>query len=151
MSSAEEIHRFEVRVAWKGDAAGAGEAEAAEGTFSIPIAGAKSLGGAGGKANPEELLLSAIGACFVNTWAIFLKKLGIAYSEPTLRVSGELGSDPAGGFRMQRAVIHASVPGAVLSASRASIEKTLQLAEKYCIISKAVRAAMPVIVEIEEV
>ena len=118
---------------------------------AIPFAGAKSLGGSGGKANPEELLLAAVGACFVNTWAIFLKKLGIAYDEPTLRVSGDLGKDPAGGFRMQKAVIHARVPAALLVDQRAQVEKTLALAEKYCIISKTVRAAMPLSVEIESV
>jgi organic hydroperoxide reductase OsmC/OhrA len=151
MSTAEEIHRFAVRVAWKGDASGAGKVEVADGAFSIPIAGAKSLGGAGEKANPEELLLSSIGACFVSTWAIFLKKLGVAYPEPAVRVSGELGSDPAGGFRMQKAVIHAAVPDALLSSNRVSVEKTLQLAEKYCIISKVARAAMTVVVEVEGV
>ena len=151
MAEAEEIQRFEIRVAWDGDNTGAGEVAVSEGSFSIPIAGARSLGGSGGRANPEELLLAAIGACFVNTWAIFLKKLAIAYAEPTLRVSGELGKDPEGGYRMQRAVIHARVPAALLSGSRAPIQKTLQLAEKYCIISKVARAAMPVEVVIEEV
>jgi osmotically inducible protein OsmC len=151
MAETGEIHRFEVRAAWSGDAAGSGRVVVTEGAFPIPIAGAKVLGGSGGRANPEELLLAAVGACFVNTWAIFLKKLGVAYDEPTLRVSGELGKDAAGGFRMQKTVIHARVPAPLLTAQRAQIEKTLQLAEKYCVVSKVARAAMPVIVEVEEV
>jgi organic hydroperoxide reductase OsmC/OhrA len=151
MAETEEIHRFEVGAVWSGDGAGSGEVALAGGALEVPIAGAVVLGGSGGKANPEELLLSAVGACFVNTWAIFLKKLAISYAEPSLRVSGELGKDPAGGFKMQKAVIHARVPGSLLAAQRAQIEKTLQLAEKYCIISKAARAAMPVEVVIEEV
>jgi organic hydroperoxide reductase OsmC/OhrA len=151
MSPAEEIQHFEVRVAWEGDALGAGKAVVAEGATAIPVAGPTSLGGCGIGANPEQLLLAAIGACFVNTWAIFLKKLAIAYPDPAVRVSGELESDPAGGFRMRSAVIHAAVPAALLSAGRAPLEKSLQLAEKYCIISKVVRAAMPVKVEIEEI
>jgi organic hydroperoxide reductase OsmC/OhrA len=150
MAETEEIHRFQVNAAWTGDAAGAGEVEVPEGA-SISFAGAKSLGGSGGRANPEELLLTSLGACFLNTWAIFLKKLGIAYTEPTIRVEGELGKDPAGGYRMQKAVIHARVPASLLADQKAQIEKTLALAEKYCIISKAVRAAMPLSVEIEGV
>ena len=43
------------------------------------------------------------------------------------------------------------VPAALLAADRAKIEKTLSLAEKYCIISKVARAAMPLSVEIVEV
>jgi osmotically inducible protein OsmC len=151
MADSKEIHQFEVSAVWSGDGGGSGEVEVAGGAFRVPFAGAKSLGGAGEKASPEELLLAALGACFLNTWAIFLKKLALLYAEPTLRVSGELGPDPAGGFRMEKAVIHARVPSSLLGADRGRIEKTLQLAEKYCIISRAVRAAMKLEVGIEEV
>jgi lipoyl-dependent peroxiredoxin len=145
-----DVRRFESRVSWNGDASGSGTAEVAGG-FAIPIAGAVSLGGSGAGANPEEMLLASIGACFVNTWAIFLKKLSLAHPEPEVRVSGELGTDPAGGFRMEGVTIHARVPAPLLSSSRAAVEKTLGLAEKYCILSKVARAAMPVRVEIEEI
>jgi organic hydroperoxide reductase OsmC/OhrA len=151
MTETEEIHRFEVDLAWTGDGLGSGQAEASEGDAPIVFAGATVLGGSGGHANPEELLLTAVGACFVNTWAIFLKKLGLAYAEPTLRVSGELGKDPAGGFRMQKVAIHARVPAALLSGQRSQVEKTLALAEKYCVVSKVVRAGIPMEVAVEEV
>ncbi len=151
MAETGETHRFEVNIVWSGDGHGSGESRVAEGSFGIPFAGAKGLGGAGGKANPEELLLAAVGSCFVDTWAIFLKKLGIAYAEPTLRVSAEVGKDPAGGYRVQEIRVHARVPSVLLASDRARIEKTLSLAEKYCIVSKAVRASAPIAVEIEEV
>jgi lipoyl-dependent peroxiredoxin len=150
VAEAEEIHRFEIHAGWMGDAEGSGKILLANGTVSIPIAGARVLGGSGAGANPEELLLAALGACFIDTWAIFLKKLNVAYAEPAVRVSGALGRDPAGGYRMESAVIHARVPGSLLAAGRASIEKTLGLAEKYCIISKVARASMAMRVEIEE-
>ena len=142
---------FEVSAVWSGDGAGSGHVRLADGTSDVPIAGAARLGGAGGAANPEELLLAAVAACFVNTWAIFLRKLQVAYAEPALRVTGTLSNDPAGGFRMSGAVIHVRVPGALLATEKAKVEKTLALAEKYCIISKVARAAMPVTVEIEPV
>ncbi len=150
MAETDEIHRFEVSAAWSGDGAGSGTVELPEGQ-SVAIAGATALGGAGGKANPEELLLTALAACFLNTWAIFLKKLGLTYAEPTLRVAGELGTDPAGGYRMQKAMVHARVPAQLLAGQRAQVEKTLSLTEKYCIISKVVRSAMPLEVVVEEV
>jgi len=149
--AAAEDHLFTVSAVWSGDGAGSGHVKVADGTLDIPIAGATRLGGAGGAANPEELLLAAVAACFVNTWAIFLRKLQVAYAEPALRVTGTLSNDPAGGFRMSGAVIHARVPGTLLAAEKAKVEKTLALAEKYCIISKVARAAMPVTVEIEAV
>lgn len=144
-------HRFTASAVWSGDGIGSGHVRPGEGAIDVPIAGANALGGAGGAANPEELLLAAVAACFVNTWAIFLRKLQVAYAEPAVRVAGTLSSDPAGGFRMSSAVIYARVPATLLEADRAKIEKTLSLAEKYCIISKVARAAMPVKVEIEAV
>ena len=150
MTESDQIHRFDASASWSGDGAGSGEVRVSEGRFAVPIAGATTLGGSGGKANPEELLLAAVGACFANTWAIFLKKLQVPYDSPSLEVVGELGPDPAGGFRMQKALVRARVPKALLEADRAKIEKTLSLAEKYCIISKVARAAMPLSVEIEE-
>ena len=142
---------FHARASWKGDGAGTGAIRLPDAGLTIPIAGSRKAGEPVEAANPEELLLAAVAACFVNTWAIFLKKLQIAYSEPAIRVNGTLGKDPAGGYRMSGAVIHALVPAALLEADRARIEKTLQLSEKYCIISKVARAAMPVSVEVEAV
>jgi lipoyl-dependent peroxiredoxin len=151
MAEKEEVHHFEVDAVWSGDGTGTGKVQPAAGVPPIAIAGAVVLGGCGGRANPEELLLSALGACFLNTWAIFLKKLGVVYTEPAVRASADVGKDPAGGYRLQRAKVHARVPASLLQAQRAAVEKTLSLTEKYCIISKAVRAGMPLEVVIEEV
>ena len=144
-------HLFTVNAAWTGDALGCGKLHLPQGDLSLPIGGSKALGGCGQGANPEELMLGAIAACFIHTWAIFLKKLGLAHPEPEVRVSGELGPDPAGGFKLQKATIHALVPAALLAAQKTQVEKTLSLAEKYCIISKVASAAMPVEVVVEEV
>ena len=97
------------------------------------------------------MLLAALGTCWVGTWAIFLKKLGVAYEDPKIRLTGELGKDPAGGFRMTGIKVFARVPAALLAANRAAIEKTVALAERYCIISKVAKASMPVEAVIEEI
>lgn len=141
---------FIAAATWSGDGSGAGNVQLPEAGVTIPIAGSRVPDG-GEAANPEELLLGALAACFVNTWAIFLKKLQIGYPEPAVRVSGRLEDDPAGGFRVTDAVIRARIPAALLDADRARIGKSLELAERYCIVSKVVGAAMPVRVEIEPV
>jgi len=144
-----QTHRFEISASWSGDGAGRGQVRVSD-SVAVPIAGAVVLGGSGGSANPEELLLAATAACFVNTWAIFLKKLAVPYSEPSLSASCEVGPDPAGGFRVTALALRARVPADVLGAHRPAVEKTLSLAEKYCIVSKVVRAGVPMKVEIEE-
>lgn len=145
-----KVHLFTVSATWSGDAQGCGTLQLPQGDLSIPIGGSKLLGGCGLGANPEELMLGAIAACFINTWAIFIKKLSLDYTEPAVRVSGELAPDSAGGFKLQKAVIHARVPAALLAASKEQVEKTVSLAERYCIISKVAKAAMPVEVTVEE-
>jgi organic hydroperoxide reductase OsmC/OhrA len=145
-----EMH-FESSAVWNGDATGSGEVRLVEGSLGVPIAGSVELGGSGGAANPEELLLAALASCFINTWAIFLTKLQIPYAQPAIRVRGNLGKDPAGGFILTGATVSARVPDSLLTGYRGRIGKSLELAEKYCIISKVVRAAMPLKVEIEAV
>lgn len=144
-----QTHRFEISASWSGDGTGKGDVRVHE-SLSLPVAGDPSLGGSGGAANPEELLLSATAACFLNTWAIFLKKLSVPYSDPALTASCEVGPDPAGGFRVTGVTLRTRVPAAVLASHRPQVEKTLSLAEKYCIVSKVVRAGVPMRVEIEE-
>jgi peroxiredoxin-like protein len=145
----EQTHRFEIDASWSGDGAGEGRVRLGD-SVSLPVAGATSLSGAGTGTNPEELLLAATAACFLNTWAIFLKKLAIPFSEPSLAASCDVGPDPAGGFRVSGLTVRARVPAAVLAAQRTQVEKTLSLAEKYCIVSKVIRAGVPMKVEIEE-
>jgi organic hydroperoxide reductase OsmC/OhrA len=144
----DEIHRFAIRASWSGEGAGSGRAELPEGD-PISFAGATVLAGAGGRANPETLFLSALSACFLNTWAIFLKKLNLSHPDPFLEATCEVGKDPAGGFRIQKAALRVRVPRALLAAERAQVEKSVALAEKYCIVSKLTRAAMPLEVTIE--
>jgi len=146
-----ERHRFSASVVWNGAGDGCGTAHLTQGSVTFPVGGAKSLGGCGVGANPEEMLDAAIGACFVNTWAIFLRKFKLFYGEPSVRVSSDVGPDPAGGFRLVGATVHARVPASLLTENRAAVEKTLSLAEKYCIVSRAVRGNVPMKVEIEEV
>lgn len=150
MAEAGDVHRFTASAVWTGDGMGCGTVKLPQGDLSLPVGGSKALGGCGVGANPEELMLAAVAACFVNTWAIFLAKLKVPYTEPAVRVSGDLGPDPAGGFKLLRAVIHARVPAVLLASQKAQVEKTLSLAEKYCIISKVAKAAMPVEVVLEE-
>lgn len=133
-----EEHVFHVSSTWSPEAK-EGRVKNADGTFAVPVSAAPSLGGKTGVTNPEELLLSALAACFVQTWAIFLAKLKVPIENPVLDGSCELDKDPNGGFRVTKFDLVPHVPKVVWAARQEDIEKTLTLAEKYCIVSKAVR------------
>lgn len=109
------------------------------GHLATSFGGAPSLGGRVDRTNPEELLLGALLACFVQTWAIFLAKLRLPVENPRVDGSLELGVDPAGGYRVTGVHLSAFVPAALLAEREADVTKTLALAEKYCIVSKAVK------------
>ncbi len=115
------------------------EGSVTAGALTLAFSSAPALGGRGMVTNPEELLLSALAACFVQTWAIFLAKLKVPIERPELEGSCTLGADPAGGYRVASYELKPHVPKHLLEARGADIERTLQLAEKYCIVSRAVR------------
>jgi osmotically inducible protein OsmC len=110
-----------------------------EGSLSVPHAGSPSLGGKGGHTNPEELLMAAVSTCFVQTWAIFLAKLKLPVERPEVGGTLTVEKDPAGGFRVAGIELRPRVSSELWENRRADVEKSLTLAEKYCIVSKAVR------------
>jgi len=137
--SAEFPHPFRVTATWDTNAK-KGQVATETSTLTCPHAGDESLGGIGGAPNPEELLAAAVSTCFVQTWSIFLGKLKVPIGEPSVRASCFVDKDPAGGFHVTRIEVAPYVPAALFAERKADVEKTLQLAEKYCIISKAVKA-----------
>lgn len=133
-----EEHSFRVSSSWN-PSEKQGHLNSGSGTLSTPFGGAPSLGGRADRTNPEELLLAALEACFVQTWAIFLAKLKVPVEKPLLDGRCELEKDPAGGFRVAKLLLVPHIPKAVWDERKGDIEKTLELAEKYCIVSRALR------------
>ncbi|HEY3348942.1 MAG TPA: OsmC family protein [Thermoanaerobaculia bacterium] len=141
----EGVTTFSISASWDSSAK-EGRLANADGSFATVHAAAAALDGRAGIVNPEELLLSAVSACFVQTWAIFVEKLKLGIAEPRLDAEARLEKDPAGGFHVTRIDLFPHVPAALLDERRADVEKTLALAEKYCIVSKAVRGSVPIAV-----
>ncbi len=131
-------HLFSVSATWNPEEK-EGELETADRTFGTRFAGAPSLGGKLGLVNPEELLLSALEACFVQTWAIFLHKLRVPITEPRMEGTCVVEKDPSGGYKVTRIDLSPEVPRAIWETRQEDVEKTFTLAEKYCIVSKAVK------------
>lgn len=133
-----ESHSFSVRTTW--DAAqDSGRVRNDDGSFDVEHRGAAAFGGAGGAVSPEELLLSGVSTCFAHTWGIFVKKLGVPLEALCIHATCLVAPDPAGGFRVTEIQLLPEVPKAIWESHREKLEKTLALAEKYCIVSKAVR------------
>ena len=134
-------HTFTIAAAWD-PASKEGTLTNADGSLKIAHAGAASLGGKTGAPNPEELLLAGVSSCFIQTWAIFLVKLQLPIERPALDGSCEVDKDPSGGFLVTKMNLAPHVPRALWESRRADVDKTLTLAEKYCIVSKAVKGSL---------
>ncbi len=141
---------YSISASWK-SAAKEGLLSNGDGTLAIPHAGAPALGGKAGTPNPEELLLAAVAACFVQTWAIFIEKLRLEIPEPRLDGVATMEKDPGGGFKVTAIALAPHVPSALLESRKTDVDKTLSLAEKYCIVSKAVKASLALTVEAKAV
>ncbi len=135
-----EEHVYRVSSSWN-PAEKQGHLTSGSGTLATPFGGAPSLGGRADRTNPEELLLAALEACFIQYWAIFLAKLKVPLEKPLLDGRCELEKDPAGGFRVAKLFLVPHVPKTVWDERKGDVEKTLELAEKYCIVSKVVRGS----------
>lgn len=129
---------FAVSASWD-PASRAGSLRAEGSGLTVGFAGAPSLGGRADRTNPEELVLSALLACFVQTWAIFVVKLKLPIEKPALDGTVNLEADPAGGYRLTGFRLLPHVPRGVLEGRPADVEKSFALAEKYCIVSRALR------------
>lgn len=132
-----EVHAFALEARY-GEAEKEGSVRNGDGSLAARFTGAASLGGKGGATNPEELLLAAVGACFANTWTIFIGKLKLPIAEAVVDLACTVEADPAGGFHVTSITLTPRVPPALWAERRAEVAKSLQLAEKYCIVSKAV-------------
>ncbi len=133
-----ETHSFSVRASWNPEN-DTGRIRNADGSFDAEHRSASAFGGAGGAVNPEELLLAGVATCFSHTWGIFVKKLALPLEDLRVDATCVVAPDPAGGFRVTEVELFPEIPRSVWESSREKVEKTLQLAERYCIVSKAVR------------
>ena len=136
-----DTHHFHLAASWDFTAK-RGSLETKDGSIHLAHAGASSLGGTAGIANPEELLIAAVSACFVQTWAIFIEKLKLPIEKALVDAACVVEKDPAGGFHVTSITLEPHVPAALWESRRDDVEKTLSLAEKYCIVSKVVRSGL---------
>jgi organic hydroperoxide reductase OsmC/OhrA len=139
----EDSATFSISATWD-CAAKEGRVASPDDALSLVHVGARALDGKGGAPNPEELLLAAVTTCFAQTLAIFVEKLRLG--APATRVDGTaaLEKDPAGGYRLVSIALSVPMPAALLAERKADVEKSLSLAERFCIISKAVKGSVPI-------
>lgn len=142
------IHEYPVHVNWKGGRDGGGDVTAEHSSESFPIAVPTEFQGPGGATNPEELLTSAIAACYTMTFGIIAANRKLPVTDVKVEAVGSV--DQSGmSFTYKSVVVK---PTITLSADAtdeqvASTEDFAHKADAYCIVTNAVRGKVEITVE----
>ncbi len=145
MPETEAEHTFEVDLQWRGGRLGTGSLRGAglQTGVSVPAA----IGGPGSGSNPEELLAGAAAVCYAITLAALLERMRLPLAAD-ITLHSQLSVEAGPPLRVVRVVHRPTIrlaPGAdVERARRAAVQ-----AEEYCLVSKALRGNVELLVEPE--
>lgn len=125
--------------------------EPAKVTFNGPgemeIGAAVEFGGSGQGLNPEEMFVTAINSCLMNTFFYFTQKFKIDILSYNSQASGQLEKQ-SDGFRFTNVEVKAKVQLPEEKFTE-KVQEAGQLAEKYCLVSKSVACSVNYQLEIE--
>lgn len=98
--------------------------------------------GEGHGPNPARLLGTAVGHCLASSLLFCLRKAQIPVEALSVRVSGALGRNDAGRFRVEGLSVELDLD--IDPAHRTRASRCLSIFEDYCIVTESVRAGVPV-------
>ncbi|HEY0868228.1 MAG TPA: OsmC family protein [Fimbriimonas sp.] len=141
-------HEYRVSANWDGGRDGKGSLNGTYGTIDLRTP--PEFGGPGGAANPEELLTSAIAACYAITFGIIATNRKIPYTALHVDAVGNVKQEGPS-FTYDRITIR---PKITLAPEATPEQETMakemaHKADAYCIITNAVRGKVEVQVEPE--
>lgn len=142
------LHDYPVTVEWNGGRDGGGTVTASHSGESFPIAVPTEFQGPGGATNPEELLTSAITACYTMTFGIIAanRKLPIK----SVKVDAVAQVEQSGMSFVYKSVAVRPVITLASDATDEQLASTEDFAHKadaYCIVTNAVRGKVEISVE----
>lgn len=142
------LHEYPVSVEWVGGREGAGSVTATRSNTTNKLSVPPEFQGPGNGTNPEELLASAIAACFTITFGIVAANQKLPVIDVKTEAVGVVEQSGAS-FIYKKVIIH---PTIILAADAgedliAKAEDFAHRADKYCIITNAVRNSVEIVVE----
>lgn len=140
-------HTFHYEGNWSGGRRGKGQIQA--GNLSSVLSTPASMDGLGQGTNPDELLLSAAGSCYMMTLAFALERRDISFKDLSVTSTGTANDN--GGLHFEKIVHH---PRIVLDqdvdeALIEQVEKLVKLSESRCMVSKALKGNVEIEVKAE--
>lgn len=142
------VHEYPVRVDWNGGRGGSGSVTADRSGVSARLSVPPEFQGPGDGTNPEELLTSAIAACYSITFGIIAENRKLAVEALSVEAVGEVVQNGAQ-FTYTKVTIRPWIRLAADSGpdQAALAEDIAHKADLYCIITNAVKGKVEVAVE----
>jgi peroxiredoxin-like protein len=141
-----EKHLFHLDSVWIGNSDGEGTLIAERGAtldYGVP----PDLGGAPGRSNPEEMLLGAVVSCYSITLALLAERARLPVERIAVAAEGEVIRQPDRTLKYTAIRLH---PRITLVGSTEGQRKVAQefahKAERYCVISSALRGNVEITV-----
>jgi peroxiredoxin-like protein len=143
-------HLYPVHVEWVGGRDGQGTVGLVKATHNTPLAVPTEFHGSGVGTSPEELLAAAIGACYAATFGIVAEHRKVPVAALDVNAIGQVEQD---GPKLTYTGITLKVrlrmaPGTSEEQRQQAIELAMR-ADKYCVVTNAVRSSLEVRVEPE--
>ena len=143
---AEEKHVFQVHSVWNGDSDGDGtnETEGRSTVYGRP----HQLGGAPGRTNPEEMLTEAVASCYSITLAVIAERKRLPVTKIEVSAEGDVIRQPDKTLKFTAIRLKPVIT--VNSEDEAVKQKVLDSAhhaEKYCLISNALKGNVEITLE----
>ena len=134
------VHEYAVQVEWSGGRMGAGTVSGDRLPQALPIGVPPEFQGTGVGTNPEELLASAIAACYSITFGIIAENRKLPITAFRVEAVGEVEQNGPQ-FKYRAVTIRPTITldAAATDEQVAIAEDMAHKADSYCIITNAVR------------
>jgi peroxiredoxin-like protein len=143
---AEDLHTFTIHGTWTGNGDGDGIMSCAG--YDVPYGRPAQLGGAHGRANPEDMLLGAVVACYSITFALLAERRRLPVAKVEVDAEGDVVRQLGGTLKYVAIRLR---PRITLNDGDSAQEQTAidsaHKAEQYCVISNALRGNVEITVE----
>ncbi len=137
------MYEYNSQVNWIGDR----RTKIVANNIELEVDSPKEFGGPDNQLSPENLFPSILASCLLTTFLEFKDRMNIDLQKWESRVHATLGPSPEKGFRFESIEVHVMMK--VREEDREKIPRAMELAEKYCFISRAIRNNVKEIVDYE--
>lgn len=139
------MHDFTVQTLWNNGRNSTGEFKADDlnGNISIP----SSLGGPGNASNPDELLVAAASSCYIISLSAALERARFTDVTIELTSIGTASLSDDGQFKMEKITHRPTISVNETDKLHKRIDCLIEIADRNCMVSKAIRGNVEIIIE----